>query len=97
MKIKTNEAIKDLKGIAIKKDGKDNFTVGDALANILVSDKVGGKMKMFILAQKCANDKEIDVDKADISMIRDAVDRTEQYNNLVNGQLLVMLDDLKEK
>jgi len=105
MKIKTNETIKDLKGKGIKmpskdnldKDSKEDFTVGEALSNILVAHKAGGKMKMYILAQKCATQKEFDVDKADLSLIKEAVENTAQYNNLVNGQLLVMLDGVKEK
>lgn len=97
MKINTKTSIKDLAGKDIP-SGKDGvFTVGLALANILLDSKMGGKMKLFILAQKCFNDSEVTVDEADLSIIRESVEKTEQYNNLVNGQLLQLLNDVKNE
>ena len=98
MKIKTKEAIKDLAGKDIK-NKDDFFTVGIALSNILLEAKVGGKMKLFILAKKCFEEKEIDVDDADLAIIKQAVEATEQYTNLVTGQLLQLLErkEVKEK
>lgn len=97
MKINTKNALKDLAGKDIK-NGKDLFTTGHALGNILADAKQGGKMKMFVLATKCYQDKEVDVDEADLALIKQAVEQTEMYNNLVAGQLLVLLnkDDKKK-
>jgi hypothetical protein len=90
-----HQTIKTLKEEAIKNaDGKD-FTFGEALSNILLGAKEGGKMKMFILATKCFNDKEIKLDNADLSLIKKTVESTEIYGNLVTGQLLIALEDEK--
>ena len=96
MKIKTNEAIKDLAGKAIK-NKDDVFTVGTALSNILLEAKVGGKMKLFILAKKCFENKEVEVDDADYAVIKQAVEATELYTNLVTGQILQTLEKKESK
>jgi hypothetical protein len=97
MKINTKQAIKDLAGKEIK-DGKTQeiFTYGMALSNILIGAKEGGKMKMFNLAQKCFNDDSVEVDTADLELIKKAVDGTDQYNILVTGQILETLSELKD-
>lgn len=95
MKIHTGQAIKDLKGKDVSSpDGV--FKVGTALSNILLETKSGGKMKMFILAQKCYTEDFVEVDESDLSLIRQAVEHTESYNNLVTGQLLILLENKKE-
>lgn len=96
MKINTQVALKTLKGVDIEDKGV-KFTLGDALSNILVSAKEGGKMKMFTLAQKLANDKTVEVDEADMALIKQAVKTTEIYNALVAGQCEVLLEDIKDK
>lgn len=95
MKIQTKTPIKDLAGDVIPSGKDGNFTVGIALSNILLDATQGGKMKLFILAQKIYSDAEVDVDGADLAIIKTAVETTENYNNLVNGQLLQMLSNLK--
>lgn len=97
MKINTQTPIKTLAGEPIKNGTEGNFTIGLALSNILIENKQGGKMKMFILAQKFFNDKEIDIDEADFNLVKSAVESTENYNNLVNGQILQILSDIKDK
>ena len=90
-----HQTIKTLKEEAIKNaDGKD-FTFGQALSNILLDAKEGGKMKMFILATKCFNDAEIKLDNADLLLIKKTINDTEAYGNLVTGQLLIALEDEK--
>jgi hypothetical protein len=95
MKLNTKQAIKDLLGKDIKAP-EGVFTVGTALSNILVEAKEGGKMKMFILAQSCVSKDSIQLDSADLILIKNAVENTSNYNNLVTGQLLQILEDLKE-
>ena len=48
-------------------------------------------MKYFILAQKFYTGKEVDLDTADLELVKKAIEKTDQYNNLVNGQLLLLL------
>ncbi len=95
MKINTSTIICDLKGKAIK-NGAEDFTLGDALSNILVSSKTGGKMKLYVLATKLAQEKTVDVDDADFKMIKDCCEQSEAYTPLISGQLLLLLEDLKK-
>jgi DNA-directed RNA polymerase subunit L len=97
MKINTQIVLKDLKGKEIEIKSGENFTLGDALSNVLVSAKEGGKMKMFTLALKLANEEYVDVDASDLSMIKEAVKKTEIYNALVAGQCELILEDVKEE
>jgi|15BtaG_2_1085339.scaffolds.fasta_scaffold00340_17 hypothetical protein len=97
MQLNTAEAIKDLSGKKILKGKTEEaFTIGSALSNILLDAKEGGKMKLFILAQKCFEEKKVELDGADISIIKQAVEKTDQYNALVSGQILQILENLKE-
>jgi len=97
MKIKTQTTIKTLKGEDIK-DGEDKFfTIGKAMSEIIISSKIGGKMKCFSLAQKFYNDKEVDLDQADMVLVKNLVESTDMYNNLVTGQLLVILSEDTKK
>lgn len=89
MKINTKEFIKNLKG-----DNSD-LTIGDAIGGILIASEAGGKMKMYVLAQKFANDDVVEVDSADLSLIKQSVEATKVYTNLVSGQLLVLLEGNK--
>ena len=94
MKINTKQAIKDLAGKEIPSpDGI--FTVGTALSNIVIDAKEGDRMKMFILAQNFYKEKEVELDDADLALVKKAVQTTTQYNNLVNGQLLQILESKK--
>jgi hypothetical protein len=86
MKINTDTKLKDLKGKDLE------LTVGDALANIVVSHKDGGQMKVFVLAQKFATQKAVDVDEADLSLVKKAIEKNESYLPLVTGQLLIILE-----
>jgi len=92
MKINTHAPIKNLDGKDIK-DGEKFFTIGRALSEIMVGAETGGKMKCFVLAQKFFNDKEVDLDEADKELVKSTIEATKLYNNLVTGQLLVILTE----
>lgn len=95
MKINTKEVLKDLSGKELKsEDGP--FTFGQALANILLSAKEGGKMKLFLLAQKLYQDKVVDIDISDLTLIESTVKSSEHYTALVLGQCELMLKGVKE-
>lgn len=96
MKINTSEVLKDLKGKDLKGPENSTITVGEAISNILAYAKLGGKMKMFVLAQKFASQKAVEVDKADSELIKKTIEETEFYTgSLVTGQLLVILSTEK--
>jgi hypothetical protein len=95
MKIKANQALKNLKGEVLK-NGDAEVTIGEALGNILLGSKTGGKMKLFNLAQKLSNQKEVEVDSSDLALIKQAAESDETYSNLVSGQVLDYLSTIKE-
>lgn len=95
MIIKTSQILKNLKGEELK-DGEEPFTLGIALGNILASSQEGGKMKMFLLATKLAQNKSVEVDSADLGVIKKAVESTKIYSALVAGQVEMLLDEIKE-
>lgn len=96
MKIKTNTTIKDLKGVTLKNEDGE-VTLGEVLSNVLLADKSGGKMKMFVLAEKLFKSKEIELDDADFSLIKGSVEKSEIYGNLVLGQTLLILEGIKKE
>lgn len=94
-KIKTTQALKELTGKPIE-IGKDVLTIGKALAEIIAfSDKAD--MKMYILSQKLWTDKDVAVDDSDISNFKDLIRTTKRFPNQVTGQLLHVLEGLKEE
>lgn len=94
MKIKTNTVLKELNGKEIKSlDG--DFTLGEALSNILVSSKTGGKMKLYVLATKLYKSKEVEVDESDISLIKEMIKASEIYSALILGQCELLLENIK--
>lgn len=93
MKIKARQSLKDIRGKDIEPEGKV-FTVGDAIANILLSSKEGGKMKMYLLAQNFVTKDVVEVDEADKVIIIKAIEGSNDYTNLITGQLLLILSKI---
>lgn len=97
MIIKTNTVLKNLKGVDLKNADGEVVTLGEALGNVLLSAKEQGKMKLYVLAQKCANNKSVEVDEADLALVKRAVSTSEIYGALVLGQCEILLDEVKEE
>jgi hypothetical protein len=94
MKINTQIVLKDLAGKDIK-ISEEGFTFGNALSNIIIASKEGGKMKLYVLATKLYKDKVVEVDEADLNLIKSSVKSSEVYNALVLGQCEVLLEEVK--
>ena len=94
MKIDTKKVLKTIDGKDIK-NGEGKFTLGHALGRILGDATTAGKMKMYTLAKNLSESKSVMVDVADMKLIKDSVEATNIYNNLVCGQILVILDKIK--
>lgn len=95
MKINTKTKFKNFGGTEIK-NGDKAFTFGEALSNILLESTLGGKMKLYSLAQRLHDSKGVvEIDDADASLVLNSVESTKLYNNLINGQLLQYLSKLK--
>lgn len=96
MKINAKQKFKNFGGADIKKEGDKPFMFGEAIANILLESQAGGKMKMYSLAERFYEAKGIvEVDEADMELIKGSVEATRLYNNLLNGQLLKYLTKIK--
>lgn len=72
-------------------DGENlGITVGQALSKIIVQEK-GDPLRYFTMGQKFFNDKSIEIEPADLEILKKAVGSNEVYNALVNGQILLEL------
>jgi len=99
MKINLDTKLVNLKGEPYQEFGED-LTVGKVVANCLdMGDKVGGRMKLFILAKKCYDGGVADFDEVDLGLLRSAVEMSNIASNVVIGQTLAILskEAVKEK
>lgn len=94
-KVNTKTILKKLNGEPLK-NGDADYALGEAIANILVVDEAGGKMKTYILAQKFMNEPSVDLDASDFALVKAATERTKAYTSLIAGQVLVLLEAIKE-
>lgn len=98
MKINLLQTINNLDGKPLKDEDKKDFTLGQALSNILLASKTKGGMKIFLLAKKCFEEKELEVDGADLALIKNEVKTSDAYGGvLVTGQCELLLESLKEE
>ncbi len=95
MKLDCSKAINNVKGVQYKTPEGASVHLGDVLVEALSGDKSGGKMKIYALAQKAAENKVMEVDSADLKIIKDAVETCTSYNNIILGQTLEMLENAK--
>ena len=77
------------------KVGEEELTLGKAISNILVSDESGGKMKLWILAQKFYKEEEMDLDSSDFVLVKTAVQKSKIYTVLVLGQIEMILSKIE--
>lgn len=94
MKIKSSQKLLTLKREPLKNEEGKDFTLGQALSNILLNAEEGGKMKLFLMATKFYEGKDVELDEVDLGLVRKAVETTNVYtNNLVTGQALMILNE----
>lgn len=96
-KIELSTGITTLSGEVIKSPDGQPFTVGKALAEILVSSKKTdtSALKLRVLAEKFYNSDEIKLDEADFKIIKNSVSAAEIYSVLITGFLERILDSIK--
>jgi len=96
MIIKCNIELKDLPGNVLKDTSGEVVTLGKALGNILLQNDEGGKMKLMLLASQLYQKNNVEVDEADLALIKNSVKNTKVYNGaLVPGQCESLLEDVK--
>jgi len=92
MKINTDKALINLDGstIALSPTDTTPFTVGKAIANILVTSKskTFDSFKAFKMAEKFYNEKDVEIDEADFAKIKEIIEKDGQYTALITGQII---------
>ena len=94
MKINANTGVMLLDGKTPLKQNDIDLTVGHANATCLVNSD-GEPIKTYELAKKFNDGVTIEVDTADLKLVKEAVTKYPNYNALVKGQVLVMLEGVK--
>lgn len=92
MKIDASKVLMTLGGQHYKTPEGQDLTLGAVLAEAMATYEAGGKMKSYVLANKFYNDKEVEVDEADLALVKKAVESCKAYNNLITGQALLCLN-----
>ncbi len=96
MKINTQQELKDLAGKPLTDETGEKAKLGRVISTMLLGAEEGGKMKMFVLAQKFYNDKVVELDSSDFSLVKSIVEKSKAFPNaLVTGQVALILENLK--
>lgn len=83
-----NKPMKGLNGQSVKDQNGKEVTLGNVLANELVSGNKGDAVKFYGWALKLHEGKEIELDKSDTQTLKDFVTNNEQLTILAKAQLL---------
>jgi len=96
MKLNFDFPIKDLNGQNIKENGQEvHFYKILGMSIMSPEIKIGDVIKKFNLATKIYNDKEVDVDDADLQILKEIVKTSNVFVPLVQAQLLIYLNSIK--
>lgn len=95
MKIQAGKIVSTLEGRPYKM-GDHELTVGKVLAEALSQSETGGKMKMFLLAKRCWEDAEVEVDAADLALVKRSLESSKAFTNIILGQVLLELENVEE-
>ncbi len=94
MKINTSKKVLTLKGEPYQSDGHD-LKVGEVIAEALASSKMGGKMKLYSLALKSFTTDEVELDAADVALIKQSLEACDTYSTIIIGQVLEEVENSK--
>lgn len=93
--IKTGIILKNFKQEVLK-NGENNLTIGEALANIL-SGKTSNPTLAWVLGKKFATDKEVDLKAEEIVFLKKELESNETYYSVVTGQIIEILETNEKK
>jgi hypothetical protein len=102
MKIDTTIGLKALNGeqITITEGGEVKpFSIGRLIADMLASpeDKCSfGHVKRYTMMNKFFNEKEIDIDNADLKVIEEMLEKNTTRSSVVVGQVLELLEGVRQ-
>lgn len=97
-KINTKEVLKFFNGKPAKNaEGKD-FTVAEAIGEILLGSKSEGKMKLFKIAERFHDSNGVvDLDDSDFGLVKGEIERSTLYTVFVVGNLLTIFEKAEKK
>ncbi len=87
-----NKPMKSLNGSIVKDQNGKEVTLGNVLANELVSGNKGDAVKFYGWALKLHEGLELDIDKSDKQTLKDFITNNEQLTILAKAQLLEQFD-----
>lgn len=90
-KIDLDQVLTNLEGKPYIETGK-NITIGKVLVSCLDTSTLAGKMKMFILAKRCAEGGTASFSAEDLALLKQVVESSNLPSNVVVGQTLIALD-----
>ncbi len=95
-KINTAQPINTLAGVQYKDASGNPVTLGMVIAESMAAETTGGKMKIYALATAAYSGKTMEVDDADLALIKRVLETTNVFNSaIINGQALLMLEEVK--
>lgn len=89
MKLNLDKNLMTLKG------EPTNDKLNDILANMLAMSTTGKPAKMITWAVNLTNNGEIEIDKEDVSFLKDLIINNPNYVNLAKAQLLDEIEKLE--
>lgn len=95
IKIKTNQALKTLKGEELK-EGNETITVGLLMANIL-SGQVSNPHRAYQFAKKFSVEKEVELKAEDQVYLKQQVESAKHLGAIYIGQLIEILEGSESK
>ena len=87
MTTKLNQAVLGLDGTELK-DADGPVMLGKLLAIKLAEDNKGDALKFFSWAQKFYAGEEVDLDKSDLTTLKEFVKANQSMTNLAKAQIL---------
>ncbi len=92
MKIDTSRLVRNLKGEPYTYDGAE-LTVGVVVAEALATYDMGGKMKLFTMAQKAYKSDGMEADLVDAGLISKALEGCRAYSSIILGQAMLAVEE----
>lgn len=87
--------LKNLAGEVLK-DGTEEVTLGKALGGLVLNSSEGGKMKIFVLAQKIYSAiVPFDLDASDYALVMSCVKNSKTSPAIISGQIELLLGESK--
>lgn len=95
MKINAQKILRTLNREIIKDQDGTLYTIGKAIAQILIqpgADRKGmNPLKAYLLAQKFYDEKEVELDEADAAQVKEIVEKSVAFSPIILGQILEIM------